>query len=198
MISGRYSALLPKRRHTTVSGGEMAGVVMRRHEGRDSRPASRASFAGRRSSLNILDELKEVATPLQSPTSPGDGSVYEKIELTDVLKVGGSSAAAANVVKDPEETEPNSETTSLRDSDLPSAHPSTATTLLSERDGAIFSYDVSASPALAEVHGPGAGQTFHVDSPGRLIRATDSSSLQGGEEEEEGARDKSADSHTRF
>lgn len=170
--------MLPRRKFTWASSADSTAVLLRRSENgqhKDSRPTSRASFAGRRSSLNILSEVKEVTTPLQSPSG-----LYERIEMSDVLKLGGGrDGADGGALKDPEETEPNSETASFRDVEVTSAtQPSTTSTVLPDKDDRFFSYDVvgSVTPTQAEVHAsPSNGAAdFHVESPGRLIRATDS------------------------
>ena len=99
--------------------------------------------------------------------------------MTDVLKVGGDrDDEAGGVVKDPEETEPNSETASFRDVEVMSQgqQPSTTSTVLSDKDHRFFSFEVvdSSTPTQAQANASLAEAAFHVESPGRLIRATDS------------------------
>ncbi|KAK7111424.1 hypothetical protein V1264_011059 [Littorina saxatilis] len=200
---GRLSALLPKRKFTWASSADST-VLLRRSAAelmpRDSRPVSRASFGGRRSSLNILSEVKEVTTPLQSPTG-----LYERIEMTDVFRVGDSGTGDEEngvSAKDSDETEPNSETASYRGMEEMSEQPITATTVLSaDRDSTVFNYDLTSTPVTqADVHyssqGTGGSATFPVQSPGGLIRATDSLEPTG---DGEGVKkDKGPDTNSRF
>ena len=183
-VTGRLSTMLPKRKHTWATSADSYAVLMRHSDAslpRDSRPASRASFAGRRSSLNILSEVKEVTTPLQSPTG-----MYERIEMTDVLKVGETKGKD----RSGNTTEPNSESASLRDAEVVSMQASTATTVLSDRDEHVFTFNhLTSTPTQAEVHasqtGAAAEAAFYVDSPGNLIRATDTMAMDGSSKEAE-------------
>ncbi|XP_076459203.1 chitin synthase chs-2-like [Babylonia areolata] len=178
-----------KRKFTWASSADTTSALMRRSDlslPRDSRPTSRGSFAGHRSSLDILSEVKEVATPQTSPTG-----LYERIEMQDVLRVGEEKAAERDSSKGPEDSEPNSETASFREEDVVSIPPSTATTVLSDReDGHVFSYQVTSTPTTqAEVHATTAGDpqdsraqdSFSRDSPGQLIRASVSQGGKGSE-----------------
>ena len=229
--------MLPKRKFTWASSADSTAVLMRRsaESGQargDSRPTSRASFAGRRSSLNILSEVKEVVTPpAQSPTG-----LYERIELTDVLQVGGgrdrdrdthrgrdrdreeaSAGTGGGTAKDPEGTEPNPETASFRDVELAPSPSTATTTVFSEKgDDRFFNYDLVPSPAAptqAEVHvpraqtgagaGAGAGAevgaaAFQVESPGRMIRATDSLGAEDGGDKKAQGPSASRTRDTRF
>ncbi|KAL8576680.1 hypothetical protein ACOMHN_025155 [Nucella lapillus] len=189
----RNTLNLPKRKFTWASSADTASMLMRRSDlslPRDSRPPSYLStLGGRRSSLNVLSEVNEAPAPITSPTG-----LYERIEMLDVLRVGENRAE-----RDSKDSEVNSETANFRDDEVVSLPPSKATTVVSEKDGHVFTYNVTSTPTTqAEVHatsevidsrGGGKGEgsfsadgkkeegTFSVDSPGEMIR--DSDSLRG-------------------
>jgi hypothetical protein len=178
-----------------------------------------SSFAGYRSALNALDEVKDEVTASPPATSPT--GMYERIEMADVLQVGRGDAAerassdigdvsAAASIKDDVTTE--SETGDGDSVSLPPPPP-TASTVLSpdldhaKRGGArYFTYDVTTpaasavSSAKADVHvsATDSDSGFSLESPGRQIRAADSVQSSGAASSKDDDKRNSKDANTHF
>lgn len=149
VFAGRHSGQMPKRKSTWGSSGDLVSML-NRSEHKDGRPAFRASFAGLRSSLNVLSEVKEVVTPAQSPTT----GAFDRIEMHEVAPAGKRNGEKEVAFREPDDNEPDSETPGFREEDAFSIAPSTVTTILSVQSEGFSPF------AVSEGEGQSPGQDY--------------------------------------